>query len=98
MFFDQPLILKHNLHVETLGGPPPPKGEPVFELKQLPDTLEFSYLDEKKIYHVIISAKLSEHEEKRLLKTLRKHHASIGHTLDDLKGISPTLYQHKINM
>ena len=39
-----------------------------------------------------------EHEEKRLLKTLRKHRAAIGYTLDDLKGISPTLCQHKIIM
>ena len=68
MFFDQPSILKQNLPIETLGGPPPPKGDPVFELKQLPDTLKYAYLDEKKIYHVIISANLSEHEEKRYLK------------------------------
>src|SRR3989337_2517055 len=98
VFFNQWPILKHNLPIEILGDPPPPKGDPVFELKQLPDTLKYAYLDEKKIYHVIISANLSEHEEKRLLKTLRKHQAAIGYTLDDLKGISPTLCQHKINM
>ena len=89
-------ILKNNLPVELLGDPPPPKGDPVFELKQLPDTLKYAYLDEKEIYPVIISASLSEHEEKKLLKTLRKHRAAIGYTLDDLKGISPTLCQHKI--
>ena len=32
------------------------------------------------------------------MKTLEKHGAAIGYTLDDLKGISPTLYQHKINV
>mgnify|MGYP005834907761 CR=1 FL=1 len=98
IFFEQRPLLKHNLPIETLGGPPPPKVDPVFELKQLPDTLKYAYLDEKKIYHVIISANLSEHEEERLLKVLRKHRAAIGYTLDDLKGISPTLCQHKINM
>ena len=51
-------------------GSPPPKGDPVFELKLLPDNLKYAYLDEKKIYPVIISANLSEHEEKKLLKTL----------------------------
>ena len=56
-------ILKHNLPVEIQGDPPPPKGDPVFELKPLPDTLKYAYLDEKEIYHVIISANLSEHEE-----------------------------------
>ena len=40
-------ILKNNLPVELLGDPPPPKGDPVFELKQLPDTLKYAYLDEK---------------------------------------------------
>ena len=84
--------------IETLGGLPPPKGDPVFELKQLPDTLKYAYLDEKKIYHVIIRANLSEHEEERLLKILKKHRATIWYTLDDLKGISPTLCQHKINL
>ena len=63
----------------------------MFELKQLPDTLKYAYFDEKKIYHVIISANLLEHEEKRLLKVLSKHRATIGYTPDDLKGISPTL-------
>ena len=98
IFFKQMPILKHNLPVETLGDPLPPKSDPVFELKQLPDTLKYAYLDEKKIYPVIISAYLSEHEEKRLLKILRKHRVAIGYTLDDLKGISPSLCQHKINM
>ena len=41
-------ILKHNLPVEILGDPPPPKGDPVFELKPLPDNLKYAYLDEKK--------------------------------------------------
>ena len=53
----------------------------MFELKPLPDTLKYAYLDEKKIYPVIISAYLSEHEEERLLKTLKKHHAAIGYIL-----------------
>ena len=56
--FNQMLVLKHNLPVDLLGGRPPPKGDRVFELKQLPDTLKYAYLDEKKIYPVIISANL----------------------------------------
>ena len=65
IFFNQMPVLKHNLPVEIPGDPPPPKGDPVFELKQLPGTLKYAYLDEKKIYTVIISANLSEHEEKK---------------------------------
>ena len=48
VFYKQGPILKHNLPVEILGDPPPPKGDPVFELKPLPDTLKYVYLDEKK--------------------------------------------------
>ena len=62
IFFEQRPLLKHNLPIVTLGGPRPPKGDPVFELKPLPDTLKYAYLDEKKIYPVLISANLSEHE------------------------------------
>ena len=50
----------------------------------------------RKIYPFIISANLSEHEEKTLLKILKKHRSAIGYTLDDLKDIIPTLCQHKI--
>jgi len=78
--------------------PPPPTGDPVFELKPLPDNLKYACLDEKKIYPVIISANVSEQEEEILLQTLKKHCAAIGYTLDDLKGISPTLCQQKIKV
>ena len=32
------------------------------------------------------------------METLKKHCASIGYTLDDLKGISPTFCKHKIKL
>ena len=48
VFLKQEPMLKHNLPVEILGDPPPPKGDPVFELKPLPDNLKYAYLDEKK--------------------------------------------------
>src|SRR3954454_22616899 len=70
----------------------------MFDLKPLPDTLKYAYLDEKKIYTVIINANLSGFEEERLLETLRKHRGAIGYTLDDLKGISPSIFQHTINL
>ena len=70
VFFKQRPILKHNLPIEILGDPPPPQGDPVFELKTLTDTLKYTYLDEKKIYPIIISANLLEQEEEKLLKKL----------------------------
>ena len=98
VFLQHGPIPKHNFPVEILGDPPPPKGDPVVELKPLPDNLKYAYLDEKEIYPVIISANLLEQEEERLLKTLKKHCAAIGYTLDGLKGISSTLCQHKIKV
>ena len=97
-FLRQPAILKHNLPVEPLGILSKPKEDPVFDLKPLPDTLKYAYLDEKKIYPVIINSNLSGYEEERLLEVLRKHRGAIGYTLDDLKGISPSICQHIINL
>ncbi|KAK1616540.1 hypothetical protein QYE76_022057 [Lolium multiflorum] len=97
IFLRQP-ILKHDLPVEDLGTTPPPKEDPVFDLKPLPDNLKYAHIDDKKIYPVIISSKLSEIEEEKLLEILKKHRGAIGYTLDDLKGISPSICQHAINM
>ncbi|KAK1668899.1 hypothetical protein QYE76_057058 [Lolium multiflorum] len=97
IFLRQP-ILKHDLPVEDLGTTPPPKEDPVFDLKPLPDDLKYAHIDDKKIYPVIISSKLTEFEEERLLQILKKHRGAIGYTLDDLKGISPSICQHAINM
>ncbi|KAK1664420.1 hypothetical protein QYE76_052579 [Lolium multiflorum] len=97
IFLRQP-ILKHDLPVEDLGVTPPPKEDPVFDLKPLPDNLKYAYIDDNKTYPVIISAKLSYFQEKSLLEILKKHRGAIGYTLDDLKGISPSICQHAINM
>ena len=32
------------------------------------------------------------------MKTLKKHRSAIAYTLDDLKGIGPTLCEHKIKL
>jgi hypothetical protein len=94
----QPELIKHNLPMEDLGTNLPPMEDPVFDLKPLPDDLKYAYIDDKNIYPIIISAKLSGKEEERLLEILRKHRGAMGYTLNDLKGISPTICQHAINM
>src|SRR3954470_10723307 len=98
IFLRQLAILKHNLPVEPLGILSQPKEDSVFDLKPLPDTLNYAYLDENKVYPVTINANLSGYEEERLLETLCKHRGVIGYTLDDLKGISPSICQHTINL
>ena len=42
IFFEQRPLHKHTLPIKTLAGLPPPKGDPMFELKQLPDTLKYA--------------------------------------------------------
>ena len=54
IFFEQRPLRKHNPPMKTLGGPPPPKGDPVFELKQLPNTLKYAYLDERYILLLLV--------------------------------------------
>jgi hypothetical protein len=91
-------MLKHNLPMEDLGTTFPPREDPVFDFKPLPGDLKYAYIADKKIYPVIISSKLPGKEEERLLEILRKHRGAMGYTLDDLKGISPTICHHAINM
>src|SRR3954470_21181965 len=88
IFLRQPAILKHNLLVEPLGILSQPKEDSVFDLKPLPDTLKYAYLDEKKVYHVIINSNLSRYEVERLLETFCRHRGAIVYIFDDLKGIS----------
>src|ERR1043165_3214085 len=77
IFLRQNPILKHNLPVEPLGILSQSKEDPVFDLKLLPDMLKYAYLDEKKIYPVIINSNLLGYEEERLLETLRRHRGAI---------------------
>ena len=54
VFFKQEPILKHNLPFEIPRDPPPPKGDPVFELKPLPDTLKYAYLMRKRYIMLLL--------------------------------------------
>ena len=65
-------------------------------LKELPSHLKYAYLELPKNKPVIISARISDAEEQRLLQILRKHKESIAWSIEDLKGISPSICMHKI--
>ena len=65
-------------------------------LKELPSHLKYAYLELPKNKPIIISARLSDAEEQRLLEILRKHKESIAWSIEDLKGISPSICMHKI--
>ena len=65
-------------------------------LKELPSHLKYAYLELPKSKPMIISARLSDAEEQRLLKILKNYQESIAWSIDELKGISPSICMHKI--
>ena len=65
-------------------------------LKELPSYLKYAFLEPEKAKPVIISAALTENEEQRLLKILRKYKEAIALLIEDLKGIGPSICMHKI--
>ena len=65
-------------------------------LKELPGHLKYAFLDPEKGKPVIISATLTEIEEQKLLKILRKYKEALAWSIEDLKGISPSICMHKI--
>ena len=65
-------------------------------MKELPSHLKYEFLEPEKRKPVIISAALTEAEEQKLLIILRKYKAAIACSIEDLKGISPSICMHKI--
>ena len=65
-------------------------------LKELPSHLKYAYLELPKNKPIIISVRLNDAEEQGLLEILRKHKESIAWSIEDVKGISPSICMHKI--
>ena len=65
-------------------------------LKELPSQLKYEFLELEKRKQVIISAALTEAEEQKLLVIMRKYKEAIAWSIEDLKGISPSICMHKI--
>ena len=65
-------------------------------LKELSSHLKYEFLEPEKRKPVIISAALTEAEEQKLLVILRKYKEAIVWSIEDLKGIDPSICMHKI--
>ena len=65
-------------------------------MKDLPRHLKYAFLELQKAKPVIISATLTELGEQKLLENMRKYKEAIAWSIEDLKGISPSIYMHKI--
>ncbi|XP_057740041.1 uncharacterized protein LOC130957192 [Arachis stenosperma] len=65
--------------------------KPKQEFKPLPPNLEYVFLGEAEALPVIINSSLNIEEETRLIEVLKAHKTALGWTIDDIKGISPTI-------
>ena len=65
-------------------------------LKELPNHLKYAYLELQKSKQMIISSRLSDAEEQKLLKISKNYQRSIAWSIDELKGIIPSICMHKI--
>ena len=65
-------------------------------LKEFPKHLKYAFLKAGKSKPIIISADLTKHKEHKLLEILRKYKGTIAWSIDDLKGINPSICMHKI--
>lgn len=74
---------------------PNPK-EPMVELKHIPKTLRYEFLDNKVNRLVIVNANLAEDKTTELIVVLRKFPEALGYNISDLKGIIPYVCMHKI--
>ena len=71
---------------------------PKLELKSLPNHLKYTYLGLSRTLPVIISADLDPIQEEELLTILRENQEALGWTMADIKGISPSIVQHRIHL
>ena len=65
-------------------------------MKELPRHLKYAFLEPKKAKPVIISTALNELGEQKLLDILKKYKEAIAWSIEDLKGIGPSICMHKI--
>jgi len=71
---------------------------PKKELKPLPNNLKYKFLGPADTLPVIIASDLHVAQEEKLLDVLREHKEAIGWTIEDIKGISPSVVMHKIHL
>ncbi|KAJ9544063.1 hypothetical protein OSB04_023770 [Centaurea solstitialis] len=71
---------------------------PDLELKDLPEHLEYQFLEGNNSLPVIISSLLTADEKNRLIEVLKKHKKALAWKISDIPGISPSFCTHKILM
>jgi len=69
---------------------------PQLELKPLPSTLKYVFLELKDTLPVIIVVCLTPDQENQLIDVLKQHKGAIGWSMANLKEISPSICMHRI--
>ena len=65
-------------------------------LMELPKHLKYAFLGAERSKLVIIAADLTENKEHKLIEIFKQHKETIAWSVEDLKGISPSIGIHKI--
>ena len=68
------------------------------ELKPLPITLKYAFLEPDETFHVILANHLTLDQEKQVLHLLWENREALGWTFGDIRGISPTIVQRHIHL
>ena len=71
---------------------------PALELKPLPDFLKYAFLGPDESLPIIITSDLDRGQENKLITLLRENKEALGWNLGDIKGISPSIMQHRIHL
>ena len=65
-------------------------------LKELPKHLKYAFLGVERSKLVIIATDLAKDKAQKLINILKQHKEAIAYSVEDLKGINPSIYMHKI--
>ena len=71
---------------------------PKVEIKALPSSLKHAFLGANSTYPIIVNSELNGADLDRIVNLVRKYRKAIGYTIDDIKGISPSICTHRINV
>ncbi|XP_048498093.1 uncharacterized protein LOC125496624 [Beta vulgaris subsp. vulgaris] len=86
-------IVEASLEKEERTTPPP-----ICELKPLPLSLKYVFLGDNETYPLIVNSTLNGPSLDKLLCVLKQHQSAIRYTINDIKGLSPTLCMHRIHL
>ena len=71
---------------------------PEVELKALPSNLKYAFLGDDSTYPIIVNSELNGSDLDCLANLVRKHRKFIWYTIDNIKGIIPSICTHRINL